>query len=364
MGQMASGIAHDLNQGLALMSGYSELAGEALAHIPANVEQAREMLAIIGQAAARSGESVKRLLTFARPQAEQTSEPIDVGTMLHDVARLTAPRWREIPQREGRAIALHVDVADDVTILGWPVEFAEAVTNLIFNAVDALPRGGVIDLRGSRRDDQVVVEVSDSGLGMPPDICKRIFDPFFTTKGESGTGLGLTMVLNVTEHHGGQLTVESVPGQGTTFRMMLPGVEQKPKQRDDADRLPAIRPLRILAVDDEPALARMIGLMLAPRGHRVETAESGEEALRALAIAEFDMVITDLGLGAGMSGWDLAANVKERWPTVRVTLATGWGAAIDPVEARDRGVDAVISKPYRYATLEGLLRNDTAADLP
>jgi len=355
LGQMASGIAHDLNQGLALVSGYSELAAEALNQHPPDIARAHEMLAIVGQAAAHGGETIRRLLTFARPHVDRPAERIELSVALHEVAQLTSPRWREIPRREGRPIALRVVAEDDAAAMGWTADLAEALTNLVFNAVDALPDGGTIELRARQSGDAVHVEVADSGIGMTPEVQAQIFDPFFSTKGERGTGLGLAMVFATVEQHRGRIEVDSAPGRGTTFRITLPAAQPVARPAAEPADVAGARPHRILAVDDQPVLARMIALMLEPRGHRVVTALSADEALAHLAAEPFDLVITDFGLGAGLTGLELAERVKQRWPAVRVVLATGWGGAIDPAEASAHGVEAVISKPYRYAALERLL---------
>ncbi len=121
------------------------------------------------------------------------------------------------------------------------------------------------------------------------------------------------------------------------------------------------RPLRVLAVDDEPMMTKAVMRMLKPSGHLVSVASSGEEALEKLAKQPFDVVVSDMGMGAGMNGWELAEVVKRRWPNVRFLLATGWGAAVDPTEARARGVETVLSKPYRPIDLLQALTSPAAA---
>jgi CheY-like chemotaxis protein len=238
------------------------------------------------------------------------------------------------------------------------------MTNLIFNAVDALPTGGTIHLRVEARDGQGIIEVADSGLGMSAEVQARVFEPFFTTKGESGTGLGLAMVFGIVEQHGGHIEVRSAPGDGTTFPITFPLAEASAQAEPSIApaQLELSRPLRVLTVDDEPMMTKAVVRMLKPSGHVVSVAASGEEALEKLTEQTFDVVVSDMGMGPGMNGLELADAVRLRWPDVRFLLATGWGAAIDPGEARVRGVEAVLSKPYHPVDLlQALERPDAAA---
>ena len=354
LGQMATGIAHDLNQSLMLVASYSDLARQALIDNPPNLADALELLTTTTQAALDGGETVKRLLLFTRAAPEPHSQAVDLSKAVRDAATLTAPRWRDAAQGEGLRISLDIETQGHPTIHGSPAQLRELMTNLIFNAVDALPRGGTIRLRVLAEDGQGIIEVTDSGVGMSAEVQARVFEPFFTTKGERGTGLGLAMVFGIVEQHGGHIELRSEPGNGTTFRITLPLVEasvESDPSNPPAARLGPRRPLRVLAVDDEPMIARAVVRMLRPAGHVVSVAASAEEALEKLADQTFDVVVSDVGLGSGMNGWELANAVKQRWPGVHFLLATGWGATIDPREARARGVEAVLSKPYHPTDL-------------
>ena len=366
LGQMASGIAHDLNQSLALISGYGDLARQSLqrARDPSVVH---DYLGTVVQAAIDGGETVKRLLAFAQHRTDAPRQCIEVRTVLAEVVQLTAPRWRDASQVDGYRIDVRVETSGDTNIEGWPHSVREALINLVFNAVDALPEGGEICLSARQESDRVVVEVADTGTGMTPEVQAHIFEPFFTTKGERGTGLGLAQVYGIVQRHGGEITVTSSPGNGTTFRLSFPAAAaSQPAGVAPGGRAePQPMALRVLAVDDEPALARMVSLVLKKHGHQVEVATSGEAALRLLEHGEFDLVITDLGLGSGLNGWQVAEQVAQRWPGVRVALATGWGAGIDATQARARGIQAVVAKPYTAETLRGVvgaIASDIAAE--
>jgi PAS domain S-box-containing protein len=365
LGQMATGIAHDLNQSLMLVASYSDLARQALVQDPPNLAELEDLLTTTTQAALDGGETVKRLLMFTRTAPKYDGQLVNLGKVVCDAAQLTAPRWRDAAQAEGKPISLHVEAEDHLTIQGSPARLRELMTNLIFNSVDALPAGGAIYLRVGARGGQAVIEVADSGVGMSAEVQARVFEPFFTTKGASGTGLGLAMVFGIVEQHGGHIDVQSAPGNGTTFRITLPLVEALAEV--EMSPPPSVQvgpplPLRILAVDDEPMMTKAVVRMLKPAGHVVSVAASGEEALEKLAEQTFDVVVSDVGMGPGMNGWELADAVKRGWPGVRFLLATGWGAAIDPGEAHGRGVEAVLAKPYHPADLlRALARTNVAA---
>jgi signal transduction histidine kinase len=365
LGQMATGIAHDLNQSLMLVASYSDLARQALVQDPPNLAELEDLLTTTTQAALDGGETVKRLLLFTRAAPEQHNQHVDLSEVIRDAAQLTAPRWRDAAQAEGHPISLHINVESQPIIQGSAALLRELMTNLILNAVDALPAGGTINLRVGAEEGQGIIEVADSGVGMSVEVQDRVFEPFFTTKGESGTGMGLAMVFGIVEQHGGHIEVRSAPGEGTTFRITFSlddaSVAAGPSPIHTA-RVEPSRLLRILAVDDEPMMTKALVRMLKPSGHLVSVAGSGEEALEKLTVQTFDVVVSDVGMGPGMNGWELAAAVKRRWPGVRFLLATGWGAALDPGEARSKGIEAVLSKPYLPADLlRALARTEDAA---
>jgi CheY-like chemotaxis protein len=365
LGQMASGIAHDLNQSLMLVASYSDLARQALEETPPNLDELHDLFTTATQAALDGGETVKRLLLFTRAPKEQERRPIDLVSVVRDAAQLTAPRWRDDAQAEGRPVTLHIETDGHPIAQGSPARIREVLTNLVFNAVDALPTGGRILLRVVAEGEYAIIEVTDSGVGMSAAVQARVFEPFFTTKGDAGTGLGLAMVFGIVEQHGGHIDVRSAPGEGTTIRIALPLVEPvatpEPLQTPSRGAGP-VPHLRVLAVDDEPAMTKAVVRMLRAGGHAVSVAESGEGALEQLAASAFDVVVSDMGMGPGMNGWELAAAVKGRWPGVRFVLATGWGAAIDPDEARLKGVHAVLAKPYLPLDLNAaLVESDLAA---
>ncbi|MGI9148981.1 MAG: ATP-binding protein, partial [Chloroflexota bacterium] len=292
---------------------------------------------------------------------------VDLSEVVRETAQLTAPRWRDAAQAEGRQISLHVESDGRPTIAGSPGQIRELLTDLILNAVDALPTGGTIQLRVAAEDGQGVVEVTDSGVGMSDEVQAHVFEPFFTTKGDNGTGLGLAMVFGIVKRHGGHVEVRSGHGAGTTVRirlpLALPGASAELESPPEVLRqLEPQHLLRVLVVDDEPMMTRAVARMLKPSGHLVSLAASAEEALEKLSADAFDVVVSDVGMGGGMNGWELSEIVRRRWPSVRFLLATGWGAGIDPARARSSGIEQVLAKPYRLGDLvDALAGADKAA---
>jgi CheY-like chemotaxis protein len=342
-----------------LIASYGDLAKRALDEETPNRDEMREMFTVIGQAALDGGQTLKRLLQFTRAPMNDTATALDLTLLAREVAQLTAPRWRDAAQAEGRPIKLDVETNGHPIVLGSAAALRDAIMNLLLNATDALPQGGTIKLRVFQADQNAVLEVVDDGVGMAPDVQSRVFEPFFTTKADKGTGLGLASVFGLVERLGGQIGVDSVLGRGTTFRLSFPLQLAMPaavsEVRPPVEPGSEPRQLRILAVDDEPALTKAVVRLLRPRGHVVMTASCGEEALERLAQSPFDVVLSDVGMGEGMNGWELAARVREMWPDTRVVLATGWGAAIDPEDARAKGITAVLAKPYSCEELDQIL---------
>jgi CheY-like chemotaxis protein len=346
-------VAHDLNQSLGLVVGHSELALDVVQRQPGLSEELRESLETIMQGALDGAQTVQRLQTFVRGQPEGAAERVSLGSLITDVVRLTAPRWRDAAQAAGApvSVTVNMEMAGDDEILGWPASLREALTNLVFNALDAMPSGGDLQLSLNVSDQHVAVDVTDTGVGMSPEVAARVFEPFFTTKGERGTGLGLAMVYGIVERHTGRVEVESAPGRGTTIRLLLPRAARGASSVGAAARDAEGRARTILIVDDEEALRRMLTRMLMQDGHTVVPAATAREALEQLDRQRFDVVLSDHGLGLGMNGLELATAVRDRWPGTRFILVTGWGGTIDPDEVRPLGVEAVIGKPYRAPEL-------------
>jgi len=344
LGVMAAGVAHHMNNVLAGVLGQADLLLET-AEDPA----VRQRLQTIIQSAQEGAAAVHRVKQFAYEAPAETSEHVDLTTLLRDVVAATEPRWKGEANLEGRTIDVSIATPEPVWTVGVPSELREAVVNVVLNAVDALPLGGKISVEVSVRGKRAVLRIADNGTGMSDEVLGRVYDPFFTTKPlGQGTGLGLAITYGIVQRHGGTVEVTSESGSGTTVEILLPAAPAAEVPEQSGERDGPTRPLRILVVDDEPVLAEQLYAILALDSHRVRVCTGGAEAIVALREEQFDLVITDLGM-PGINGWSVASEAKGRTPPVRVGLVTGWANASDddgPDPSRDC-VDFVIAKPYR-----------------
>jgi CheY-like chemotaxis protein/anti-sigma regulatory factor (Ser/Thr protein kinase) len=315
---------------------------------------------------------VARLREFYRRRDDQESlQLLNLNHLAEQVVDMTRPRWRDIPQSRGITVEMHTDLAREIPdLVGIESEIREAVTNLVLNAVDAMPNSGKITIRtriadgeGARNNESqpshVVLEVSDTGNGMNEETRKRCLEPFFSTKGKRGTGLGLAMVYGVMERHEGRIEIESQLGVGSTFRMVFPVRKLVNKGVTEFIKAETPEPLQILCIDDEPLLRDLLREMLERDGHRVEVCDGGQSGLDAFRTAlrkekPFDVVITDLGMPY-VDGRQVAKILKKESPATPVVMLTGWGAFMKEEGEAPAQVDGVLSKPPRSKELRETL---------
>jgi signal transduction histidine kinase/CheY-like chemotaxis protein len=343
LGEMASGMAHDFNNLLASILGRAQLLLQRV-----QTPQLRQWLQVIERSALDGASTVRRLQEFTRIRRDQPFVAVDLNEIVRDALEITQSRWREEPLARGVLIDVRASYGDLPRTAGDPAELREALTNLILNAVDAMPSGGVLALTTLRVAEEIVVNVADTGIGIPPGVREKIFDPFFTTKGAQGTGLGLSMTYGILARHGAKIVVESEEGRGTVFRLTFPVATgllavEAPPGAAPAGPTPS---LRCLVVDDEGPVGTMLGDVLEAGGHRAVVVHDGGEAVARFGAEPFDLVFTDLAMPR-VSGWQVARAIKEMAPTVPIFLITGFGVELTPEERRIHGVDAVLVKPVR-----------------
>ncbi len=369
LGQMASGIAHDINNALSPVVGFVDLLLRGENRLSSS---GRKYLQYIGTAGKDIAHIVARLREFYRRREDNRSvQEIDLNALAEQVIDMTRPRWRDIPQARGTTIEVRTDFAADLPPLaGTESELREALTNLLLNAVDALPEGGRITVRthalraefiqlGPSQPTHAVLEVSDTGTGMTEETRKHCLEPFYSTKGKRGTGLGLAMVYGVMERHDGKIEIESELGQGSTFRLIFPLHPAAIAGERVVDPPPVVQSLRILYIDDEPLLRELLKEMLTLDGHNVEISDGGQAGVKAFRAARakgdpFEVVITDLGMPY-LDGRQVAGLIKKDSPATPVVILTGWGALMPEEGVAPVEVDAVLSKPPRFNELREVL---------
>ena len=369
LGQMSSGIAHDINNAISPAMVYAEL----LQQDPSLSPEARASLGTIERAMDDVAATVARLREFYRERAPEVSlVPVQLNAVARQVLDLTRAKWVGMAQRTGVVIRTQMELADNLPeIMGAENEIREALTNLIFNAVDAMPGGGTITVRtgviheaaasaDEAAQERVFLEVADNGIGMDEATQRRCLEPFFTTKGEQGTGLGLAMVYGTIERHSAEIEVDSTVGEGTTMRMIFSVPAAKaaaPVEPVATEPLPTAQ--RILIVDDDPVLLESLRDALELDNHTVVAAPGGQEGIdkfhEALQRDEsFAVVITDLGMPY-VDGRQVATAVKAASASTPVILFTGWGQRMIANQEIPPHVDRVLSKPPKLRDLRAAL---------
>src|SRR5688572_5491926 len=287
LGQLASGVAHDFNNSLAAILGRAQLLRRQV-NDPALVRN----LDIIQTAAEDAAATVRRIQTFARKSPVKEFELVDVASLLNDAIEITRTRWQNEARIRGLEYEVKLDAQKDQSTYGSASELREVFVNLIVNAVDAMPRGGKLSISCRRKDTRLQLQFSDNGMGMPDDVRQKIFEPFFSTKGAHGTGLGLSVSYSIIERHAGSISVVSEPGNGSRFMIDLPAAIAEESVETVEVITSDLAPLRILVIDDELPVRETLAEMLTAVRHKVELAESGQEALQKMRQHAFDFVFT------------------------------------------------------------------------
>ncbi len=357
---VAGGVAHNFNNVLQVVSG-----GAHLARVDIEMGEPASAVAQLDEvieSAKNGSEMVKRLQSFAGVRTSDASgrrSTFDFSKTVRHALDMSRVWWKSAPERAGVEISMETDLGEDCRVDGVEHELFGVVVGLIKNAVEALPEGGVIEVSARRRDDRVELEVSDNGVGMTPEVQARMFEPFFTTKGFNTLGMGLAGAYGVIEGHGGDISVESEVGRGTSVLVSLPAVDiEKAEIADNPG--PHHKPMNMLVVDDLEPLLVTLKRGFNAKNQTVFTARSGEEALRIFERESVDAIICDLGM-PGMNGRQVAARIsqicEERGEQRPVfVLLTGWGVSADESEAMTReDVDAIVEKPAEIDTLLNLV---------
>ncbi len=366
LGMMAGGIAHDFNNALTMILGYSELLLPWLQKTAPDAKEQAYLKHVIA-AAQDATHVVSRLRDFYRPaEADELRAPLEVNALCDQAIAFTTPKWKAKARATGSTIEVLTKFTDVPQILACAPELRESLTNLIFNAVDAMPEGGTITVATRADGPNVRIEVSDTGTGMSEEAVARCLEPFFSTKGDRGTGLGLAVVYGIIQRHGGTIEIASEIGKGTTFSLVLPATDQIAEASGAGEVAEMNRTLNILVVDDQEIICELIAAHLGADGHNAVTVSDPLEAMARFDAEPFDLVITDQSM-PGLSGEQLAKKIREHNPEIHIIMLTGFGDDLLTNGKAPEGIEAVLSKPVssdelRRAIFEVTSLQPTLAD--
>ncbi len=359
LGQMASGIAHDFNNALTPVLGFSEILLNHPEYLD-NKTLVNEYLQIMNTASKDAMNIVARLREFYRKrQKAETFLPLDLKQICEQAVLLTRPKWKNQALANGAVIRFETELEGLPKIAGNDSALREVLTNMIFNAVDAMPQGGAITLKGWPEEGFVRLYLSDTGNGMSEEARKHCFEPFFTTKGTAGTGLGLSMVYGVMKRHEGTIEVQSELGKGTTFVMRLPVWKEiaRPAGPIKAPAAGIGKALDILVVDDEPNVRRVVQEYFAGDGHRVTTADDAREGFLKFEAGRFDLVVTDWAMPGEYTAERMTAEIKRLSPATPIILLTGFGEIMKAKGQEPSAVDYVLAKPPTLLSVREAVRH-------
>ena len=346
LGELSFGVAHNVNNTLTGILGRAQLILRN-SNDPAKVEAGLELII---KSAEDGAHIIRRIQDFARQRPSREFEPIGIAELLKDACEMTRPRWESRSEFAPIRFALHADCQANIN--GDPVELREVLVNMIYNAVDAMPSGGEVRVSTQETRDRVIIQITDTGTGMGPEVKQRLFDPFFTTKGKAGTGMGLAVSFGIIRRHEGSIEVDSEVGRGTTFKISLPKVtsalqEGKGVTAAEASVSVSEDKLRVLVVDDETHVREVLIEALEAEGCEVVSAQSGEIALALFDQhqGKFDGIFTDIGMPE-MTGWELVSEIRQRSQTMPVAIISGWADAISLETKNAVKADWVVAKPF------------------
>ncbi|MDO8136828.1 MAG: PAS domain S-box protein [Candidatus Brocadiales bacterium] len=379
LGEVASGVAHDFNNVLAIILGNVQLLQKSYE----NMEELNEGLQVVRRATLDGAETVQRLQEFTKLKTDVSQLlPLDIKKLVKEVIDFSRHRWKDMAQAKGITYKVDIKGLSSVPpILGNPAELREALLNIVNNALDAMPKGGTLTLRtwipesppkaeSGGQKDCVLLSISDTGIGMSKEVQKKIFDPFFTTKGVAGSGLGMSVAYGIITRHGGEISVDSQLDKGSTITIKLPATrllsEVCSKRSESSERASTsggqaslkvgarhVVPLQVLVVDDEKEICRFLSKALTQEGHKVHIITSGAKAIKLLYKKSFDLLLCDLAM-PDFSGWDVLEAVKILEKRPKVGIISGLGT-LDSIKKEDLGADFIIGKPIDLEELTRLI---------
>jgi len=366
LGELAGGVAHDFNNTLASILGRVQLLQAQFKSPLGKQEKRKSMrdlkagLDIIERATIDGSETVRRIQEFSRRRDDDRHfTKVDINELVLYALEFTQVRWKSEAESKGVRINVQKEFSPLLPVNGSASELREVFTNLINNALDAIPDGGEIKVKTFKDNSHVLLEFNDTGSGIPKEIKDRIFDPFFTTKGVQSTGLGLSVSYGIINRHHGTIAADSIEGKGSTFTIKLPIAKKTDRQEVKEEKIISLKrkrkKARILVIEDEEDVRELLRDILTDAGHNVEISTDGNEGIKMFKKKKFDLVFTDLGM-PGMSGWEVTEKIKNINDKVPVALITGWNVKLDESEMNDCRINLVVQKPFKMEQILNLVQ--------
>jgi signal transduction histidine kinase/CheY-like chemotaxis protein len=340
LGQISSGVAHDFNNVLTVVLGRVQLM-KRLTSDPYFIKS----LDMIEKSALDGASKVRKIQEFSRPSTKTLNESVNLKNIIEEILEITRPKWDTASKIKGILIEPILELYNDLFILGDSSDLRNAFTNIIFNAIDAMPNGGILSIKTKQVNNYIYVDFKDTGIGMTEETVERIFDPFFTTKGVLGNGLGMSEVYGIIKRHNGKINVLSEVGNGTTIKIRFSSAKQSIEKTIDSS-IEQPDTFSIYIIDDEEYILETLRDFLTDLDHTVHTNTDPKQALADIKKNSFDIVITDLGM-PGISGLELAGKIKYINPRIQVILISGWALNLNESDLENR-VDFVINKPFSF----------------
>lgn len=347
LGEMARGVAHDFNNILAVILGRAQLM-----QLQVKDETVLKGVKEIEDAAISGTTTVKRIQEFTRIRSDKGLDLVDIDKIIDDAIEITKPQWKDQAQASGITIEIkkEKDRRKIPPIPGDPSGLKEALANIIFNAIEAMPQGGEIIIKTKTDRESIFVSVTDTGAGMAEEVKEKVFQPYFTTKGVKSSGLGLSVAYGILKRHKGHIEVESKQGQGSTFTLMIPIEYSSKKEPEKESKVSESETANILVIEDEKVVREVIVDILNLENHKVTEVEDGVKGIESFKKNKFDIVITDLGMPR-LSGWEVAKRIKGIDPDTVVMIITGWGTQFDEKKLKENKVDHILAKPVHMKQL-------------
>lgn len=373
--RLASGIAHDLNNLLAVIQSNAELAQKEARNNPMALAALRR----ISTAVQRGSTKVSHIgqMGTGPQQGSGQFQALYVNPLVEDVIDLTRARWHGEANAQGLTYEVTWEPGELTTVDGNAADLRAALVALVFNALEAMPRGGHMSIStGLDESGSVMISVCDDGEGISDSSLPQLTDAFFTTRTDRQMGLGLNLVQNILARHGGRLEMTSPAAGGSAFHMFLPAGSSAPTSDEPAPRpevlarsYEATAPERlrpktrggrsVLLIDDQPDLVQVVETILESRGFSVDCALTAKDGLAYAAASKYSVILTDLGM-PDLSGWEVSERIHDLQPNTPVVLMTGWAAEIDPDSLVEHNVEVMLPKPFRgeqlLAVIDKVLR--------